>query len=78
MSLVSSRNTLFLKQDKQMEDKQIIGAGGMVVGFWGFLPYIEDTIEKITSEKLTTQKSGSHRWKNSLNFVLGGKMEKMP
>lgn len=36
--------------------------------FWGFLPYIEDTIKRIPSEKLSSQKSDSQRNRNSSLF----------
>lgn len=67
MSLVSDRNTLFQKQDNQREDEQNTwwGRGCLYVEFWGFLPCVEDTANRMSSEKLTTQNSGSHRSKNS-------------
>lgn len=57
---------------------KLLGVRGVVVEFWGFSPYIEDTVNKICSDKLSTQKPGSHRWKSSSSFVLDRKMKKMP
>lgn len=51
MSLVSDRNTSFLKQDNQIKDEHIYWGGGVICRALGFLPRTEDTAIRISSEK---------------------------
>lgn len=44
---------------------KIPGGGEDDLEFWGFLPCTEDTVNRISSEKLSTQKSVSQRSKHS-------------